>query len=37
MVVGDKFTFIIPSDLAYGSSGIPQLVLDQMQYLKLNC
>ena len=24
MVVGDKFTFIIPSDLAYGSSGIPQ-------------
>ena len=24
MVVGDKFTFIIPSNLAYGSSGIPQ-------------
>ena len=24
MVVGDKFTFIIPSDLAYGPSGIPQ-------------
>ena len=24
MVVGDKFTFIIPSDLAYGQSGIPQ-------------
>jgi len=24
MVVGDKWTFIIPSDLAYGSKGIPQ-------------
>jgi len=24
MVVGDKWTFIIPSDLAYGASGIPQ-------------
>lgn len=24
MVVGDKWTFIIPSDLAYGSRGIPQ-------------
>ena len=24
MVVGDKFTFIIPSDLAYGPTGIPQ-------------
>ena len=24
MVVGDKWTFIIPSDLAYGSNGIPQ-------------
>ncbi len=24
MVVGDKFLFIIPSDLAYGSRGIPQ-------------
>lgn len=24
MVVGDKFTFIIPSDLAYGPNGIPQ-------------
>ena len=28
MVVGDKFTFIIPSDLAYGQSGIPQRELD---------
>ena len=24
MVVGDKWTFIIPSNLAYGSRGIPQ-------------
>ena len=24
MVVGDKWTFIIPSELAYGSNGIPQ-------------
>ena len=24
MVVGDKWTFIIPSSLAYGANGIPQ-------------
>ena len=43
MVVGDKWTFIIPSELAYGSNGIPQAgigpnatLIFEVELLKIN-